>query len=107
MSSTDGRANVNQGEVARTAPEIPDEDKLVVIERGLVIMRRCDGFHLELYGFVASRLESRAKSPLRINVIFLLLGSHKVNWPSNYRRPDFDSELMSCLCAHIPQNPGD
>src|ERR1700733_16304333 len=56
-SSTNGRANVNQGEVARTASEIPNEDQFVVIKRTFVVMGRRYGLHLELYGFVAGGVE--------------------------------------------------
>jgi len=38
LSSTNSRANVNQREVARTAPEISDQNQFVTIERGLVML---------------------------------------------------------------------
>src|SRR5580658_487327 len=102
-----GGANVNQREIARTAPEIPNEDKLVVIERGFVIICRCYGLHLELHGFVASRAEGRSKSILRINVIFWPVCPHKMNWPSGYGRPDVDPKLIFRHLSKISENPCD
>jgi hypothetical protein len=105
FSSTNSWANVNQREVACTASEISNQYKFVMIERGLVIMCGCYGLQLELYGFVASALEGRSKSALCINVIFLVLCSHKMNGSSDYCRPDPDPELMFRLFSQVPQNP--
>src|SRR5260370_15119622 len=78
---SNSRANVNQGEVARTTPEVPNKNEFIVIERRLVIMCGSDRLHLELYGFVPGRLEGRSQSTLRIVVIFLVLRSDKMNRP--------------------------
>jgi hypothetical protein len=78
-----------------------------VIERGFVIMCRRYGFHLELYGFEASRFEGGAKSTLRVIIIFLVLRSHKMNRLSDYCRPDLDPKLVFRLFAQVPENPCD
>ena len=107
FSPTNRRANVNQGEVACTAPEISDQNQFVMIERGLVIMCGGNGLHFERYGFETGRLKGRSKPTLGINIVVLVLGSHKMNRPSRDGRPDADSKLVFRLFSQIPENPCD
>ena len=84
-SSANGRANVNQREIARTAAEVTNENEFVMIKHGFVIVSCRYRLHLELYGLIASLLEGCSKPTLRITVVFLLLCSGKMNWPSDHR----------------------
>ena len=70
-ASADAGADVDQRKVAGAAAEVADQNQLVVIERGLVGVRRCDRLHLEVDGLESGVKKGLAK-PLEREVVVVV-----------------------------------
>src|SRR3984957_6520342 len=106
-SSANARANVKKREVAGASAQISDQNKFVVVEGGFIVVSRRDRLHFELHRFKASQLQRRSQPRLSVAVIFVVLGSHKMNRSAHDRGSNVGGKLKLGLFPQIAKNPGD
>ena len=103
-----GRPHVQQREIAGATAEIADQNQLVMIERGFVIVREArHRFHLKLNRFETSDPESLTEPRLREIISRLVFGSDKMNRPAYHCGTNLHAELTPGLLTQICENPRD
>src|SRR4051794_3030264 len=101
------RADMDERKIAGAAAEVADQNQLVVIERGLVIVSRGHGLHFELNLRETGHPEGFAQTALRESVIVFSFGADKPDRASDDGGIHRDAELLFGLVFQIPQNARD
>ena len=102
-----GRPHMHEGEIARAAAEIPDQDQFVMVERRFVVVRSRHRLHLKLNGFKSGNPEGLAESSLREVIRRLVFGSDEMNRAAHHSGTNFHPELTPGLLTQIYKNPRD
>src|SRR5207249_1205878 len=106
-SLTDAWPGVQQRKVAGAAAEIADQNQLVMVERGFVIMSRRHRLQLEYHTLVAREAKGRGEALLGKTVILVCFRADKTYRPPYYGCVNADLELILGFFTQVPENPGD
>ncbi len=98
-----GGADLDDGEVARAAAEVGDEAELVVVEAGLVVVRRRHRLVLEDDVVEPGRQHGRAQALHRERVVLGAGGVGEVDGPPHHDAAAERAELLLGPGAHVAQ----